>query len=91
MRNVRVPVVFEVLLPEEDLADLPRMTVEQILEEADVGGFVAGPAKIGEPQFVSGEKLVEELRAMGNDGSFFDEVLEVAGGDASADEDAPQP
>lgn len=57
-------------------AEIEGMSLEDILEETDSGSMIAGTKTVTEIKHVNRDELSDELQAIGNDGSFFDDELE---------------
>lgn len=80
MGIVKVVVSTTVLMQEEDVARFNEMDLSEIHLEADQGDFVASSTH-SEPEKIAPERVADELKALGNDGTFFDDL------DNDADDD----
>jgi len=73
---VRSTISIDVYLPESQAADLDNASMEAILEEVDSGSWVASRPRATPVVAVPPEKLFDELKSVGADGSFFDSDLD---------------
>lgn len=74
---VKATVSVTVYLRADEAEDFKNATLEQILHEIDEGPWIGGSAVKSEfTEVPTKEDLEAELRAIGNDGSFFDQTDE---------------
>lgn len=73
-------ITIDVMGASENAADfmetLGRMSLSEILQDADDGMLISGTPVIESVAHVHRDDVAEELQAVGNDGSFFDCELE---------------
>ncbi len=77
MPNIRKSVLQIVVLHRED-DDLSNYTLMDILDECETGDMIRGSVEVigTSPIITDPDVLREELEAIGNDGTFFDDITE---------------
>jgi hypothetical protein len=81
-----VKIVYQVvaLMPAEHAHWAQHSSAEKALSEIDEGGWI-GCEIVGSVENIPDDKVRDELLAIGNDGTFFDDVLD----DADEDDSSP--
>lgn len=71
---VKATVSMEVFFPADEEHRFRNMSLDDILYEVSEGTWIGGSPMKGETVEIPREELRSQLEAIGNDGSFFDDV-----------------
>lgn len=69
---IKTVLTITVLHNESD--DIATWDLDEIFGEMNEGCIIGGPLEVTSSQEVSSSKVCEELKLLGNDGSFFDDI-----------------
>lgn len=74
MPVVKATIEVTVFLPQDEVETLQSASLSDIEHHVTHGSWIAGGLDRGVPTVVPREGLQEALQAIGNDGTFFDDV-----------------
>lgn len=70
----KIVIKLTLLLDASDRGRLDSMTLEQIAQEMDEGAYI-GTFSMASDEVIHAAELQDELFAVGNDGTFFDDAI----------------